>query len=529
MMVAESLTELVGIVSPVDGQAAYLDSYFPIAAYSASARAIGELGGGVFVWRADVPRDQHNGGSVISPTVPGAGDPAVLADYLSGAGETHAGFNGCWVRDLDGALNPTWFGARVDADLDNSASLAALVSAAVASGGRDILFPRGTLQYSQSPNFGYSHMRMIGSGPSNSVLKYTGADKALIIDASEFGPSFIYGLTLADLTVEGNSNAQSLVYCEQAAHMRITDVALREADSATGVALELRGAVACRVENVVCSINEQPMVSRPSKGILLGRLIARPEHFQCSTNTFVDVIIEAATDIGIHLQASDQAMFFGGTSEANLGGKGVVIDDVCRYNSFIGMGCEANALGDFINSGTSTQFINCYSSTSIEMLPSARHAVIEGGMYHRIDIAAGAKFTAARRLAYGYWSADGAGFFDDGNYTSVEGLMDMRAAESPGDPSPWGGNYVSQLGAPTVVAPTSSPHTVTNTSGGTLTVTVAGGTVDSIELARDGAATVVGGGSSGLPGEGTFALAPTDALKITYSATPSVLTIEGQA
>jgi hypothetical protein len=526
---AQSLGDLVAVSAPDDGQVVYVDSYFPLASYSADAQAIGELGGGLFVWRADAPRAGHNGGTVLSPTVPGAGDPASLTDYLAGTGDQQPAANGCWVREHDRTPSPTWFGARINADVDNTASLAALVSAVVASGERDIAFPAGTIQYSASPNFGHSDLRVRGAGRTNTVLKYTGADKAFVIDGGEFGPQFLNGVSVSDLTIEGNADAQVLLFSDQSARMRITDIGLREANSQTGVALALHASVATRVESVVCSINEQAMANRPHTGILLGRAISRPEHMQCSTNTFIDVMIEGATGVGIHLEASDQAMFLGGTSEANLGGTGVVIDDVCRYNSFIGMGCESNAQGDFLNAGISTQFINCYTADLLKMLPSSRHAVIEGGMHHRIEIDPGASHTKVSQLAFGYWAAATAGFFDQGVYTSVEGLLDTRATAIPDDPSPWRGNYVSQLAPPAVTTPATSPHTITNTSGGTTTVTIAGGTVNTITFTRDGVDTIVGGGSSGLPTAGAFALAPADELAIDFSDAPTVLTVEGLA
>jgi len=526
---AQSLADLVAVSAPQDGQVVFVNSYFAITSYSAAAQAVGELGGGLFIWRADRPRAGHDGGTIISPTVPGAGDPAALPDYLTGVGDPESTANGCWVREHDRTPSPTWFGARINADVDNAASLAALVSAVVPSGERDIAFPAGTIQYSASPNFGHSDLRVRGAGRTNTVLKYTGADKAFVIDGGEFGPQFLNGVSVSDLTIEGNADAQVLLFSDQSARMRITDIGLREANSQTGVALALHASVATRVESVVCSINEQAMTNRPHTGILLGRAISRPEHMQCSTNTFIDVMIEGATGVGIHLEASDQAMFLGGTSEANLGGTGVVIDDVCRYNSFIGMGCESNAQGDFLNAGISTQFINCYSSTLIEMLPSSRHAVVEGGLYHRINVDPGASHTKVSQLAFGYWTAATAGFFDQGVYTSVQGLLDTRATPIPNDPSPWGGNYVSQLPTPAVTTPTASPHTITNTSGGAMAVTVAGGTVNALTFTRDGVATVVGGGSTSLPTAGVYSLAPADELAIDYSDAPTILTVDGPA
>ena len=119
---ASRVTDLAGLLGRFDGDALHLSSYYgdlavydtvnaagPIAAPMAGA----PVGGSMLVWDATLPRSEHDGGMVISPTVPFDGDPANLTDFLDGVGETDPAALGCWVRVLaDGIVYVTYYGAR---------------------------------------------------------------------------------------------------------------------------------------------------------------------------------------------------------------------------------------------------------------------------------------------------------------------------------------------------------------------------------------------------------------------------------
>lgn len=55
-------------------------------------------GGGIFVWNGARARSKHNGGTIISPTVPPYTNEAGLSAYLSGTGETSPAAFGCFER-----------------------------------------------------------------------------------------------------------------------------------------------------------------------------------------------------------------------------------------------------------------------------------------------------------------------------------------------------------------------------------------------------------------------------------------------
>ena len=76
------------------------------------------VGGGAFRWNSGRLKSAHNGGTVISPTVPWDGTTgAALSDFLDGTGETSPSGSGCWERlGVTGRVDPEWFGAVGDYD-----------------------------------------------------------------------------------------------------------------------------------------------------------------------------------------------------------------------------------------------------------------------------------------------------------------------------------------------------------------------------------------------------------------------------
>jgi hypothetical protein len=72
-------------------------------------------GGGLFRYDATKPKSAHNGGTVISPTVPWDGTQGALANFLDGVGEADPSGMGCFVRDHGFQVYVSWFGAKGDA------------------------------------------------------------------------------------------------------------------------------------------------------------------------------------------------------------------------------------------------------------------------------------------------------------------------------------------------------------------------------------------------------------------------------
>lgn len=70
----------------------------------------GAYGGGAFVWNPSMARTAHNGGTVISPTVPWDGTQATHPAFLLGTGETAPAALGCWVRPFKSSYSLVDFG-----------------------------------------------------------------------------------------------------------------------------------------------------------------------------------------------------------------------------------------------------------------------------------------------------------------------------------------------------------------------------------------------------------------------------------
>lgn len=94
----------VSIASVFDLLSAIQDAsqVLAVAAYHPGAMALADPstagGAGLFRWAPNVPKSSHNGGTIVSPTVPWDGTPAGVAAFVSGTGETDAGGSGAFVR-----------------------------------------------------------------------------------------------------------------------------------------------------------------------------------------------------------------------------------------------------------------------------------------------------------------------------------------------------------------------------------------------------------------------------------------------
>lgn len=109
-----SVAELAGIEGRYDGDTANLLSFWSSPFASTDPNFIGgaNAGGSLIAWHATMPRANHDGGMIISPTVPTPAGVANLQDYYDAAGETEPGGFGCWVRLLaDGIVYVTFYGA----------------------------------------------------------------------------------------------------------------------------------------------------------------------------------------------------------------------------------------------------------------------------------------------------------------------------------------------------------------------------------------------------------------------------------
>lgn len=105
------------------------------------------MGGGVFYLDKTRKKSAHNGGSIISTTVPWNGKVSGLQGFLNGTGETDPTGTGCLVRLNENRITPFIFGALANGTNDDSAAIQTAINS-----GSPLYFPEGTylLTLSQS-------------------------------------------------------------------------------------------------------------------------------------------------------------------------------------------------------------------------------------------------------------------------------------------------------------------------------------------------------------------------------------------
>jgi hypothetical protein len=81
----------------------------------------GDGGGGVFYWDATKDKSEHNGGTIIDPSIAGL---VANWEYTQNLYFSPAAIGqGCWVREYSGAVDVKWFGAKGDGVADDTNSI----------------------------------------------------------------------------------------------------------------------------------------------------------------------------------------------------------------------------------------------------------------------------------------------------------------------------------------------------------------------------------------------------------------------
>lgn len=112
-----SIDDMEGRVGRYDGDTANLVSFWfsQFLVGGPMFQGGAGIGGSPVTWMANMPKSSHDGGLIISPTVPAPVNLAALQNWYDGTGETDPSGNGCWVRNLpDGVVYVTYYGAVAD-------------------------------------------------------------------------------------------------------------------------------------------------------------------------------------------------------------------------------------------------------------------------------------------------------------------------------------------------------------------------------------------------------------------------------
>lgn len=146
--VAVSLASIVNLLATKqDVSALYCVAAFYPGVYALASPGAG-LGSNQFKWAPLVPRTSHNGGTIISPTVPWAGTQATVGAFLLATGETQPAAVGCFVAINRQQINVGQFGATGIATDNQTQSLLSAIAAAPTGG--ELIFPLGIFTTTQT-------------------------------------------------------------------------------------------------------------------------------------------------------------------------------------------------------------------------------------------------------------------------------------------------------------------------------------------------------------------------------------------
>jgi hypothetical protein len=133
----------------------------------------GDGGGGVFYWDATKDKSEHNGGTIIDPSIAGL---VANWEYTQNLYFSPAVIGqGCWVREYSGAVDVKWFGAKGDGVADDTAA----IQAALDSGHRSVYIPEGTYNISAAL-FPKSSQRVVFLGGKIATTKIIPVDECAI-------------------------------------------------------------------------------------------------------------------------------------------------------------------------------------------------------------------------------------------------------------------------------------------------------------------------------------------------------------
>lgn len=141
-----------------------------------NAEAPYRLSGGDFIYY-DLPRSLHNGGTIISPTVPCVTpfNNSTLIDFLKGVGETNPAGRGVWLR-IDFAVNLSNFGADPygalysDKVFQHAVDSMYTTSDGITGTGVTIELTHGIYKIEYPLVFDKDYIKLIASGENETVL-----------------------------------------------------------------------------------------------------------------------------------------------------------------------------------------------------------------------------------------------------------------------------------------------------------------------------------------------------------------------
>ena len=406
------------------------------------------------------------------------------------------------------------FGAKGNGADDTNA-----IQKAIDSGEVLRITPR-TFIFENLSRLARNNLTIIGSGSGLSRLKYTGsAPDALKIDAFESGlanAQYLQNVVLRGFSVEGHSGVKRLVNLQGLSRSELSDINVLNAyhgtDSDAGIGFLFSGIQLSMMTRLMCSQNRQPMISVPYEGFRFqAGTRAGVNVGNCSNNQMIGCFAEGdgtanGLEVGWRIYGADQLVVIGGSPES-CHSYGILIGPNSRMNLFQGVGCEnLNSTADFVDSGLSNKFINCYGSQKVIL--QGRQGLIDGGYYERIQVDAGAKKNKVRNCIVNNWATNAGGFFNNDQSTVWTDIYDADL-----------GSFIYPLGvrAGISVGASPSPFQWQNTTGQYVEVIIQAGTVTQVRIIRGSDSWV---NPPAVPGK--HLLAPTDTIEVSFSVVPQM-------
>jgi hypothetical protein len=371
-----------------------------------------------------------------------------------------------------------------------------------------VVFPAGIYKYSESPNWAMTNLRVVSTGVVR--LRCTGTGNGFVLDAGASGN--VFNMEVGPFILEPADTCTNGWYLRGVHH---SDIRLLSRGSGSGYAGGRIEFSVCNRYWVTTSVNEDAgwySSAAPTYGVYVTRRGSGAE--RASYNTFYCPIMEGV-GTGIYLDHADSNVFFGGTSEGCTS-RGVEETANCGNNRFDSMDLEQNTTEDAFCSGVSTSFYSTDSNTIIRLNGSTQQ--IFGGRQNSITVdtsAVSAQLIGCRINRNGTGSIT-----DNGTNTTISYVVDQATGLPVQD-------YVSgkvaalpsnRAANQSVVTITASPQTITNNTAYLNDYYIVGGTVNYVEISRNGSFSMCAYGG------GHFTLSPGDAMKVTYAVAPDQIT-----
>ena len=376
----------------------------------------------------------------------------------------------------------------------------------------EITFPAGTYLYTQSPNWGIPDVTILGVGKP--IFKYTGTDKAFIVDASpDLIRRYYENITIKDIIIEGNANCLNGMFRRNISRSLFENIEVREINSTSGKAFNLTWGVSNIHRKLVHSINSHYTLNMGYDGIFISNTDVGGDK---STNeTFYDSCIEGSS-IGARVFVGDNINFIGGTLEA-CKIYGAVFGAETRGCSLYGIAMEANGTADVSDGGKLNKFINSYTQKDFLIGATSEQCKIDGGFHQKITIASAAKNPVVEDIYVSQYAVGG-GIIHNNNLTArIRNVIDRQSGVIL-----YGQTAMSPVKSRTGITVGASPFQYDNTTQFPKLVNISAGTITQILWGNGGDVFELYGSTTKGQSNGQFLLMPGDYLKVSYSVAPAM-------